>query len=492
MEKQKGTGGQLSGNLSADLVMLREISHNTADLITRPITISGIHMSFVMTEGMVDINKLGQSLIRPLLSRDFKDGEELFRWMEDTAVIGDVKDVFAYEEILSLIMTGFLAILVEGVPRALVLGVQGYPYRSISEPNSEVNEKGSRESFTEPLKINLTMIRRRMRSGNACFETFEVGSESRTLGCLIYKPDAVSPELLREVRRRLGEIRLKVVLDTGYLQPFLEGNALSFFSEVGTSERPDTVCAKILEGRIAILLDGTPFALIVPYLFSENFQSFDDYCRKPYFAAFIRLLKYISFFVSIFLPGIYVAIATFHPAVLPHALLFNIASAEETTPFPLVFEALIIHFLYEIMREAGLRLPRPVGHAVSIVGALVIGDAAVTAGIIGAPMVMVVALTAISSFVVPSLYEPVMVLRFIFIILGGTTGIFGMSLAGALLLCSICQINSLGIPYTAPISPFTLSAMRDVLFRAGWKRMAGKTVRIQNLWGSDLSRRKEK
>lgn len=488
MEKEN----RVTGDLSTDLVRLREISHNTADLITRPITICGIRLSFVMTEGMVDLNKLDQALIRPLLSRNFENGEEIFSWMEQTTVVGDVKDVFEYGQILSLVMTGFLAILVDGVPRSLVLGVQGYPYRSISEPNSEVNEKGSRESFTEPLKINLTMVRRRMRSGSACFETFEVGSESRTLGCMIYKPEAVSPELLREVRRRLNQINLKVVLDTGYLQPFLEGKSFTLFSEVGMSERPDTVCAKVLEGRIAILLDGTPFALIVPYLFSENFQSFDDYCRKPYFATFIRLLKYISFFISIFLPGAYVAIATFHPAVLPHALLFNIASAEETTPFPLVFEALIIHFLYEIMREAGLRLPRPVGHAVSIVGALVIGDAAVTAGIIGAPMVMVVALTAISSFVVPSLYEPVMVLRFIFIILGGTTGIYGMALAGALLLCSICQINSLGVPYTAPISPFTLSAMRDILFRAGWRRMAGKSIKIQNLWGSDLTRRKEK
>ena len=481
-------GKRMTGDLTRDLVALRALAHNTADLITRPITVCGLRLSFVMMEGMTDLNKIGQALIRPLLSRSFSSPEALFNWIEQTTVVGDVQDHYEYEQILSLVMAGFLAVLVDGVPKAVVMGVQGFAYRSISTPDSEVNERGSRESFTEPVKINLSMIRRRMRSGSVCFENLELGSESRTLAVMVYNPEAVSPALLQEVRSRLRRVRLKVILDSGYLQPFLEGRHLSLFSEVGVSERPDTVCAKVLEGRIAILVDGSPYALIVPYLFVENFQSFDDYARRPYFAVFIRLLKYIAFAVSIFLPGLYVAVATFHPAVLPHALLFNIAAAEETTPFPLVFEALIIHFLYEIMREAGLRLPRPVGHAVSIVGALVIGDAAVTAGIIGAPMVMVVALTAISSFVVPSLYEPSALLRFLFIILGGLTGLYGLALAGAALLVNLCQVNSLGVPYTSPVSPFTPGAMRDALIRASWKKLSGVSARIQDLNGSDLKK----
>ena len=478
--------GHLTGELEKDLTALRERAYNTSDLITRPITVCGIRMNLVMMEGMVDLNKLDEAMIRPLLSRQFPDGPAVFDWIEQTAVVGDVKDVYEYDQILSLVMTGFLAVLVDGVAKSIVMGVQGYPYRSISEPNAEVNEKGSRESFTEPIKLNLTMIRRRMRSGAVKFEMMETGSDSRTLLCLVYDPRAVSHKLLQEVRKRLNRIQMKTVLDVGYLQPYLEGKPLSLFSEVGTTERPDTVCAKVQEGRIAILMDGTPYALIVPFLFVENFQSFDDYSRRPYFAALIRLLKYASFFISMLLPGLYVAVATFHPAVLPHALLFNIASAVEATPFPLMLEALIIHFIYEIMREAGLRLPRPVGHAVSIVGALVIGDAAVTAGIIGAPMVMVVALTAISSFVVPSLYEPVAVLRFAFILLGGTTGLYGIALALAALLVNICRTNSLGVPYTAPVSPFTPSAMRDVFIRAGWKQLGRRVMHIQDMRGGDL------
>lgn len=484
-QPQKGDG-HLTGNLTKDLIAIREQAHNTSDLITRPITVCGIQMNLVMMEGMVDLNKLDEAFIRPLLSKQFGDGAAVFDWVEQTTVVGDVKDVYEYDQILSLVMTGFMAVLVDGVAKSIVMGVQGYPYRSISEPNSEVNEKGSRESFTEPIKINLTMIRRRMRSGSVKFEMMEVGTDSRTLVSLVYDPNAVSSKMLEEVRGRIGRIQMKTVLDVGYLQPYLEGKPLSLFSEVGTTERPDTVCAKVQEGRIAILLDGTPYALIVPFLFVENFQSFDDYSRRPYFAALIRLLKYASFFISMLLPGLYVAIATFHPAVLPHALLFNIASAVEATPFPLMLEALIIHFIYEIMREAGLRLPRPVGHAVSIVGALVIGDAAVTAGIIGSPMVMIVALTAISSFVVPSLYEPVAALRFAFIILGGTTGLYGMALVMAALLVNICRSNSLGVPYTSPVSPLTPSAMRDVFIRAGWKQLGRRVMHIQDMRGSDL------
>ncbi|MGI5856920.1 MAG: spore germination protein [Candidatus Merdivicinus sp.] len=476
---------RLSSNLSQNLILLREKLCNAADLVTRPVTAGGVRMSFVMMEGMTTLSKLDEAVIRPLMTRQFASGREAFDFIEQTAIVGDVQDVYEFDRLIQLITSGFVAILIDGMPTAIVMGAQGFAYRSISEPDSEVNEKGSRESFTEPIKVNITLIRRRMKSGQVCFEMMDVGSESKTSACLVYSPQAVNGQLLDEVKRRLAQIPLKMVLDTGYLQPYLEGKPLSIFSEVGTTERPDTVCAKIEEGRVVILLDGTPHALIVPYLFVENFQSFDDYSNRPYFATFVRLLKYFSFFVSILLPGAYVAVATFHPAVLPHALLFNIASAEETTPFPLMVEAIIIHLIYEIMREAGLRLPRPVGHAVSIVGALVIGDAAVTAGIIGAPMVMVVALTAISSFVVPSLYEPVVVLRFAFIVLGGLTGLYGISLVMAMLLVNICQINNLGVPYTSPVTPLTPRAMRDVFVRIGWKRMTS-TERLQDMRGSDL------
>ncbi|MEG2429676.1 MAG: spore germination protein, partial [Oscillospiraceae bacterium] len=231
------------------------------------------------------------------------------------------------------------------------------------------------------------------------------------------------------------------------------------------------------------VVDGTPYALIIPYFFAENFQSLDDYSRKSYYVGFVRILKYISFFIAFLLPGIYVAITTFHPEILPPSLLFNVAASEEITPFPVFIEALLFQFMYEIMREAGLRLPRPIGHAVSIVGALVIGDAAVSAGLVGSPMVLIVALTAIASFVVPSLYEPVAILRFAFIFAGGLFGLYGITLLGLVVLFNICSLASFGTPYMSPISPFSLSAMRDTFIRVGFKKMQKTTAKIQDLNG---------
>lgn len=252
------------------------------------------------------------------------------------------------------------------------------------------------------------------------------------------------------------------------------------------TERPDTLCAKVAEGRVGLLVDGTPYALIVPYLFAENFQSLDDYSHRPYFATFIRWLKYAAFALSILLPGLYVAVGSFHPELLPATILTSLVVSEETTPFPLMFEALAVFFIYEIVREAGLRMPQAVGHAVSIVGALVIGDAAVSAGIIGAPMVIVVAVTAISSFVVPSLYEPVTVLRFAFILIGGLSGVFGVVLALCAVIVNLCAVNPLGVPATSPATPFSLYPMRDVLFRWGWRTLAREDLRVQDLAGSDI------
>ena len=288
-----------------------------------------------------------------------------------------------------------------------------------------------------------------------------------------------------EVKQRLQNAKLDMVLESGYIQPFLDHKGLSFFSGVGVTERPDTLCAKISEGRVGVIVDGTPFALIVPHLFIENFQSIDDYSNRPFYALFLRALKFISFAISMLLPGIYVAVAIFHQELLPASMLFDIAVSEGRTPFPIMLEALVIHFIYEIMREAGLRMPKTVGHAVSIVGALVIGDAAVTAGLIAAPMLIVLALTAISSFVVPSLYEPAAVLRFLFIIVGGLTGLYGIMLILGLLILNACSINPYGVPYSAPITPFEKGAMRDLVLRVGWKRLGRYKMKGQDLNGSD-------
>ena len=489
----QGTGSRkqarvrLNRDLMENMVKVRALSQNSTDLLERQIEVSGVPVAILMCEGMVNLQLFTQILVRPLteLSLENADGEAVARWVSrETVLSGDQKEFFTYDELFSFLMAGFVVLLIDGVDRGIDCGMQGYSFRSVSEPSTEMNITGSREGFVEPIRVNQTMIRRRLRSPSLKFEMYPIGEKSRTDICLVYLTDTADPRMVEEVKRRLGKLSSDILLSQGYLRPYLEGQPLSPFSSVGTTERPDTLCAKINEGRIGILVDGTPFALVVPYLFEEHFQSMDDYSYRPYYGSFIRLLKYFAFLLSIFLPGGYVAITSFSPEMLPDSLLFNIAASEQQTPFSMMTEALVIHLIYEIMREAGLRLPRPVGHAVSIIGALVIGDAAVKAGIIGSSMVMVVALTALSSFVVPSLYEPAAILKFVFILVGGTWGLFGISVGFVLLLTNLCALESLGVPVMAPLSPCAPADLRDGLWRTGWKKLGSFRLRIQDLPGS--------
>ena len=489
----QGTGSRkqarvrLNRDLMENMVKVRALSQNSTDLLERQIEVSGVPVAILMCEGMVNLQLFTQILVRPLteLSLENADGEAIARWVSrETVLSGDQKEFFTYDELFSFLMAGFVVLLIDGVDRGIACGMQGYSFRSVSEPSTEMNITGSREGFVEPIRVNQTLIRRRLRSPSLKFEMYPIGEKSRTDICLVYLTDTADPRMVEEVKRRLGKLSSDILLSQGYLRPYLEGKPFSPFSSVGTTERPDTLCAKINEGRIGILVDGTPFALVVPYLFEEHFQSMDDYSYRPYYGSFIRLLKYFAFLLSIFLPGGYVAITSFSPEMLPDSLLFNIAASEQQTPFSMMTEALVIHLIYEIMREAGLRLPRPVGHAVSIIGALVIGDAAVKAGIIGSSMVMVVALTALSSFVVPSLYEPAAILKFVFILVGGTWGLFGISVGFVLLLTNLCALESLGVPVMAPLSPCAPADLRDGLWRTGWKKLGSFRLRIQDLPGS--------
>ena len=475
-------------SLMDNLVYLRAQFGVSSDLTIRELEAGGCSAALVTLEGMVDRHTIADAVLLPMSQvPETGDPVGLMEHIRDKVLaLTDMLQVTTMEELIDLVCSGFAAVLVDGVPYAVLGGFQNFKIRGVDEPSSEMTARGSREGFTEAIRINISMIRRRMKTPEMTFEMMSAGKTSHTAVCLCYMRGRVSERLLSDVRSRIANLPLDVVLESGYIQPFLENRRLSLFSSVGTTERPDTLCGKVAEGRIAVLVDGTPFALITPTLFVEHFQSMDDYAVHPYYASFLRMIKYVAFFVGMLLPGLYVAVGTFHPEMPPFTLMLSYFKSDLATPFPLVVEALLIHFLFEVMREAGLRFPKAVGHAVSIVGALVIGESAVRAGLIGAPMVIIVALTAISSFVIPSLYGSVTLLRFLFIVLGGTLGLYGIMIGVSLLLCSICAVHIHSIPFTAPITPFSLKAMRDVLIRADWRELWKKQFLVQNVVGSHL------
>ncbi len=476
----------MNSSLKENLKTLKNMFADSADFTVRELTLSTekpVKAAIITIEGMCSKEVIALSILTPLLSYSFSDSspDELLSEIKTSVLTSsEIVEFNTLQEAVMFSTSGFAVLAVDGTGRMLAIGSQGFPFRSVSEPESEVVQRGSREGFTEPLRINMTLIRRRMKNPDLVFETLTVGKESQTQLMLCYLQKSASPKILNKIRKRLNSCNLEAVLASGYLSEYLEDKgSKSIFSGVGISERPDTVCGKLSEGRIAILIDGTPAVIIVPHLFVEEFQSVDDYSNRPYYATFIRILKYLSFIIAVFLPGIYTGFAQFHPEYFPTGLLIKTSESLSQTPLPVTLEVLLITVVYEIMREAGLRIPKPLGHAVSIVGALVIGESAVSAGIISSSTLMVVATAAICSYVTSPLYPPITVLRFIYIIVGGIFGLWGIVLATAIVLINMCAKTSLGVPYMSSLAPFSLVSMRDVFIRADWKSLAKRTIRVQ-------------
>lgn len=485
--KQKIPDG-IKTDLDSNIITFREMFGESFDLIIKRSDINSVKIAFVLLDGMYDNLLVSQAVVQPILSTKFAATEPkmILDYMDNFCVSEcDSKDIITIDEAVENLISGSMLFFVDGVAECKSFSVQGYPKKSIDAPETETQENGSHEGFADMYKDNVTLLRRRLKNPYVRFETVTVGETSKTTVCMCYHAKRANPETVKNIKSKLKCIDMDIVSGAGALKPFFEDRKLSFFSSVGTTERPDVLAAKIAEGRIGMIIDGTPYALIVPYLFIENFHSLDDYLSRPYYTFVSRMLKIICFFLAVFLPGTYVAVGTFHQEIFPSAVIYDIVSSLQNTPFPLVVESLVIHFIYEIVREAGLRMPKTVGHAVSIVGALVIGDAAVTAGLISAPMLIIVAITAICSAVTSTLHQPSSILRLIFIIVGGTMGLFGIMLGFALVIVDLCSQSSFGVPFTSPISPVDIYASRDSIFFAGWKVVGKRFIKVNNLKGSN-------
>lgn len=484
---------QLKADLSENLYRFNSLYENCSDFILKQFVVCGQRAAAMMMDNMIDKVTLSESVLNPLTTavppNGIQSAEDKFVWLRDYTLSAiDQKEIFTVEDCVARLMAGFVIILYDGVARGLSIGLQAFPYRSISEPSTERVLRGSREGFVEALHINLSMLRRRIRNPALKFEPFYVGNDSKTEICVTYIEGIASETVVSELKRKINHINLDSVMASGYIQSYLESQPSTIFPTVGTTERPDTLCAKMEEGRVGVIVDGTPVALIVPFLFVENFQNIDDYAVGPYYATFTRIIKFIGFFISFLLPALYVAIGSYQQSLLPSQLLFTLAKAEEATPFSLLVEALIIQLFYEMLREGGLRLPKQMGFAINIVGAFVIGQSAVSAGIIGAPMVIILALTATTSFVVPTLYEPSVLMRFGFIFLAGISGLYGVLLGCAFLVLHVSSIKSYDVPYSSPLSPFRLYAMRDMVVRAPWQILSQKKAKIQDMPGSNVDK----
>lgn len=417
----------------------------------------------VSIDGFIDKKTLSVNVIEPLmkLSGTTNNTSIIDYAKQHLIYLNDIEVLDSYQKCIDTVLNGDAVVFIDNETNAFRIGVRAPEKRAITESDTEISLKGSREGFNENLRTNTILLRRRIRNNNLKIENLTLGEQSKTNISICYLEGIAPPEIVDEVKKRLKKIETDAVLGVGVLEQYIEDSKYPFIPLVGNSEKPDKVAAKLLEGRVAILADGTPTVLTVPFLLIECFQSQEDYFGEFYFASMMRMLRLFSFIVSISLPALYVALATFHQTIIPFKLMLTMAATREGIPFTAFIEALIMIITFELLREAGLRMPRAIGQAVSIVGAIVLGEAAVSAGIASAPIVIVAALAGICSFMIPPLMKTGAILRLVLLAAANFMGLMGMATIIVLLTIYICNKKSFTVPITSSIAPMHLNSLKD-------------------------------
>lgn len=368
---------------------------------------------------------------------------------------------------INSILNGKIVLFIDGIDEAMSIDLKSPPSRAIEEPPVETVMRGPREGFTESIATNIVLIRKKIKSTNLKIETLTLGRETKTDAAIAYISNIADDKIVNEVRKRINKVDIDFVLGNNYIKEFIEDEPRSSFPTVLSTEKPEMAAAKLLEGRVIILVDGTPLVASVPAIFLEFMLTSDDYYLKFQVGTYNRWIRYMAFIVSLTLPGVYVAITTFHQELIPTPLLTTFIKARSGIPYPALFECFMMLVVFEILREAGVRIPRTAGQAISIVGALVLGQAAVEAGLVSTPMVIVVATTAISAFAVPSIDMSVSIAfpRMIFLLLSGTLGLIGLTCGFVIFVMRLMSIRSFGIPYLWPIAPVISKGLPDLFMR---------------------------
>jgi len=469
-------GEPLQPSLAANEERLGHILQDCSDIVFRRFRIrDGRDALLVYTEGIVDSAEAHLHMLMPLL---FLVDSNLAEKGADAAAsqgvsLSQLQRIGSVEQAVEAVLSSNALLLVDGYAEGAAFNVKGGMRRGVQEPNSEVVIRGPREGFTENLRVNTALLRFKIKSPDLKMVRFVKGTYTRTDIVLAYIDGVADRKIVQEAKRRIEAIEINSVLESGYIEELIEDHPNSPFPQLQYTERPDTVAGQLLEGRFAILVDGTPFVMIGPITVWQLLQASEDYYERYYISNLIRWLRFGFALIALYLPALYVAVVTFHPDMLPTTLLLSVAAAREAIPFPALVEMLIMEVSFEALREAGIRLPKTVGQAVSILGALVVGQAAVEAGIVSAPVVIIVSLTGIASFTIPrfSLAITIRILRFVMIFAAAAFGLYGLVIATIMLVAHMCNLNSFGVPYLTGLAPFRGRDQQDIFIRAPWSRM---------------------
>lgn len=476
---------KIDKGLEENLDSLRTLLSYSNDLIVHRFRFGpdgSVEAALVFIDGLVDNMILTEAVLWPL--RSWRTAEaQLPRASALLDAVGrealcaaSVEAVQSLEDLSAACLRGNAVLLFDGCAGGLGIEAKGWEKRAVTEPQSETVVRGPREGFTENLRTNTALIRRKIHDGRLHVEQLNVGHKSHTGICLLYLKGVADPHVVETARYRISRLDVESILESGYLEEYIEDAPYSPFATIGYSEKPDVVAAKILEGRVAIAVDGTPFVLTAPMLFIESFQTAEDYYTRPLYATLLRILRLFAYLLTVFSPAIYIALTAFHQELIPTTLLLRIASAREGTPFPVFLEALVMIVAFEILREAGVRLPRAVGQAISIVGALIMGEAAVNAGIVGAPMVITIAVTAVAGFLIPNQSDSSAMLRIAMMIPAAFVGLYGIAFGFLALLIHLATLESFGVSYFDSFSH--TSDIQDTVIRTPLWFMNKRPARI--------------
>ncbi|MGN8648012.1 spore germination protein [Gracilibacillus sp. HCP3S3_G5_1] len=474
-KKKDQTIIRLVNNLDTNLDNLKKLLDEPNDLVIREFTIRGSNhrCATAYIDGLADGAYVRNNIIDNIQLETERiqiptNKQELFDVLNmDILSTSSLKIGDSLDDVSNEILNGSTVLYLDGIDKVFIIGTQGWDKREIQEPVTESLIRGPRDGFVEDLRTNIVLIRRYIQDPNLRFKTYQIGRRSKKDLVVTYIADVIHPDILKEINRRLESIDMDDAPESGFIEQWIEDNFLSPFPQILNTERPDKASAALLQGKVVIILDGSPFVLIAPTTLANAMQSPEDYYERWTIGTLLRILRYIAAFIAIFLPSLYIALVSFHPGMIPSDLAFSIAASREGVPFTPLIEAFLMAVTMELLREAGARLPKTIGQTIGIVGGLVIGDAAVQAGVVSPIMVIVIALNAIASFALPA-YSVAIAFRIIlfgFIFLAGTFGLYGIIIGYIMVNIHIVNLKSIGVPYSVPFAPTFFKDWEDLIFR---------------------------
>ncbi|MBB6734231.1 spore germination protein [Cohnella zeiphila] len=479
-QEEEFRDAKLSGRLEEVVEAIQRLLGANDDFVIRRLHVFGRYPAAIFYfTNMVNQLEINKDVLKALMYpaprlRDDISGERLKEAIFlDSLSHTEVTLKRSLDSLIDGILRGKTVVAVEGVDEAFVINTRSLERRAIETPATEQVIRGPREGFIELLDTNLSLIRYRLQTSDLKIKSMTIGRETRSRVAICYLEGVANPDLIKEVNHRLSQIDIGAVLDSGYLEQYIEDNHFSPFPQMQYTERPDKVVANLLEGRVAIMVDGSPLALVVPTVFNQFYQTVEDYTERFLLMSAIRLARMLALVFSLIFPSLYVAIISFNPELIPTEFAVAVAGGRAGVPFPAVIEVLAMEVSMEVLREATIRLPQQVGGALSIVGVLVVGQAAVSAGFASPITVVIIALTTIGSFATPAFNAALALrlLRFPLVILAGTFGLYGIMLGLILILNHMLSLKSFGVPYLAPYTPGSFQGMKDLIVRAPLRSM---------------------